>query len=331
MAVVTLVHPQARVEVSSRLLVRKSDLFADDPTLANSPYTLKSRVSLVVFWEFMSALEGTEVAIKNDNFGGLSQLSKEFGFQDLATRLSRFRDSGGYKEEAVRLSALEDRVDGLEALAGGVSGPAPTQLETDVRILKEAVAALQAELRALKGSSPSKWNSAIVPDFPTLFDDFKTKQITLLWRGSRDGFGAKAFHSRCDGHPNTLTVILDTQGNIFGGFTPVKWESCFNRPFEKPDWSGTSFLFTLKNPHNVPPRKFKVIDDEKEEAIQCNAEWGPHFSDIWVLDNPNTNTDSSTDCFGFHYTNDTGLDGKILFTGSPLFKVKEIEVFEISD
>jgi hypothetical protein len=72
---------------------------------------------------------------------------------------------------------------------------------------------------------PSGWSSAIVADFPKLFEDFRRKQCTLLWRGSRDGFGAAEFHRRCDGHPNTLTVILDTDGNIFGGFTPVEWES----------------------------------------------------------------------------------------------------------
>jgi hypothetical protein len=28
------------------------------------------------------------------------------------------------------------------------------------------------------------------------------------------------------------------------------------------------------------------------------------------------------------YTNDTGLDGDTFFTGAPIFRVKEIEVFE---
>jgi hypothetical protein len=36
------------------------------------------------------------------------------------------------------------------------------------------------------------WNSAIVADFPKLFEDFKQKRFTLLWRGSRDGFGGSA-------------------------------------------------------------------------------------------------------------------------------------------
>jgi hypothetical protein len=35
--------------------------------------------------------------------------------------------------------------------------------------------------------------------------------------------------------------------------------------------------------------------------------------------------------FGRSYANDTGLDGKTFFTGSWHFKVKEIEVFELTD
>jgi len=45
---------------------------------------------------------------------------------------------------------------------------------------------------------------------------FKDKW-TLLYRGTRDGFGAYNFHSKCDNHSNTLT-ILKAQGSsyIFG-------------------------------------------------------------------------------------------------------------------
>jgi hypothetical protein len=71
-----------------------------------------------------------------------------------------------------------------------------------------------------------------------------------LWRGSRDGFTALQFHHLCDGHANTLTVILDA--------LPVKWES--NSPgsaygHAKGDNRLRSFLFTLRNPHGVPPWK----------------------------------------------------------------------------
>jgi hypothetical protein len=72
---------------------------------------------------------------------------------------------------------------------------------------------------------PAGFASLIVADFPALFAEFRGKRFTLLWRGSRDGFGARDFRRRCDGHAPTLTLIQDTKRNIFGGFTPVEWES----------------------------------------------------------------------------------------------------------
>jgi hypothetical protein len=156
-----------------------------------------------------------------------------------------------------------------------------------------------------------------------------------LWRGSRDGFRARDFHSRCDGHANTLTLIVtaasefDVGGFVFGGFTPVKWEStpgCGS----KSDDSLRSFLFTLKNPHNIPARKFALKAEKKQSAIYCDSARGPCFYGMGVYDDCNANTDSYTD-LGHTYTNDTGLDGRTVFTGSEYFKVKEIEVFEITD
>jgi hypothetical protein len=172
---------------------------------------------------------------------------------------------------------------------------------------------------------PSGWKSAIVADFPKLFEEFKKKKFTLLWRGSRDGFSSGDFHSRCDGHPNTLTVILDTNGNIFGGFTPVEWESeTWNKG--KADPSLKSFIFTLKNPHNVPARRFALKPEKKNMAIVCYRGAVSNFGDICVSENYGT----YTSWFGDTYTNDTGLVGKTFFTGSSHFQVKEIEVFEMT-
>jgi hypothetical protein len=178
-------------------------------------------------------------------------------------------------------------------------------------------------------SIPVGWNSVIVPDFPTLFEDFKEKEFALLWRGSRDGFGASDFHSRCDRHPNTLTVILETTGNIFGGFTPVKWESLTTLPHEKADPSRTGFLFTLKNSHNFPPQRFGLNFGMEGLAIYCNCNDGPCLGDIFVYDNCNKRNDNFTHWFGIRYRNNTGFDRKEFFTGLGCFQVKEIEVFEI--
>jgi hypothetical protein len=239
------------------------------------------------------------------------------------------------KAVLARLSRLEAEV---LALRGA---PVPAQAKPPAAMPSGALAQNPSATSALamppSGSvpPPSRWNSAIVPDLPKLFEDFKEKQFALLWRGGRDGFGKRDFHSRCDGHPNTLTVILDTDGNIFGGFTPVEWESwvltgigmnCY-----KADPSLKSFVFTLKNPHNIPARRFGLKAEKRNEAIRCNCEYGPNFWDIGVSDNCNGNTNSWTFQFGESYTNDTGLNGETFFTGSRNFQVKEIEIFEITN
>ena len=49
----------------------------------------------------------------------------------------------------------------------------------------------------------------------------------LLFRASRDGFAALAFHSKCDNKGPTVTVVKSS-GNIFGGFTGNAWKSKIN-------------------------------------------------------------------------------------------------------
>jgi hypothetical protein len=179
-------------------------------------------------------------------------------------------------------------------------------------------------------------DSQIISDFPEIFAEFREKHFEILWRGSCDGFKAKEFHRRCDGHANTLTVILDTEGNIFGGFTPVKWDSQvwsrrYGREFSclKIDYSLRSFLFTLKNPHNIAARIFELRARKKPCAIHCSPKCGLDFRGITV--SGNCNATASSTFLGGYYTNGTGLDGQIVLTGSRYFRVREIEVFEIAD
>ena len=52
----------------------------------------------------------------------------------------------------------------------------------------------------------------------------------LLFRASRDGFAASAFHSKCDNKGPTVTVVK-SGANIFGGFTEKPWTSHRGRKF----------------------------------------------------------------------------------------------------
>jgi hypothetical protein len=71
--------------------------------------------------------------------------------------------------------------------------------------------------------------------------------------------------------------------------------------------------------------------EKKSKAIFCTSGYGPWFyGGLFVSDNCNANTESCT-VLDIIYINDTGLDGEIVFTGSPFFQVKEIEVLEIID
>jgi hypothetical protein len=93
--------------------------------------------------------------------------------------------------------------------------------------------------------------SLIVADSPALFAEIGGGWFPLLWRGSRDSFDARAFCGRCDGHA-AMGIIRQTEATIFGGFTPMEWDSCTGW---KADPSLESFLKSLEiwtECHNTP-------------------------------------------------------------------------------
>jgi hypothetical protein len=331
MALVALVHPEETLTVPALQAKNKCTLFQQNEALLASPYKLRSSVSLTLFRQFVSALEGNAIEIASADFSGLTQLCEEFGFEELRAKLSKFPPPPGTAAEAAaRTAAAEERPGqlhreaaaielrlanervrlpavvlcqtctafqanpmlphysvtsavsseifqtflsavkgqsievtpanfaGLSALCGefGFQLSSPSyrlctleaelqsqradigRLAGEVAALRGTAAQLSAEVAELRGwtaAAPEslilsglhaqRTDSLIVSDFPGIFAEFRGKQFKLLWRGSRDGFGASQFHGRCDAHSNTLTVILDTEGNIFGGFTPLEWES----------------------------------------------------------------------------------------------------------
>ena len=82
---------------------------------------------------------------------------------------------------------------------------------------------------------------------------------TLLYRGSKDGFKASDFHSKCDGHSNTITIVKVKNGDIIGGYTSVKWESSYSGKYVSDD---KAFLFSITKNKIYPIKK-----DMKNSAI----------------------------------------------------------------
>jgi uncharacterized coiled-coil protein SlyX len=262
----------------------------------------------IAFLEEKSNQHSHVIAILQDK---VTQLSTDFG------RL--FGEVSALRSAAARIDPLSEEVSALKTqIVQKLNAQVVKQLSTELSELRNEVLTLKTRIASIL---PSSLDSRIISEFPEIFAEFRGKQFSLLWRGSRDGFEAKEFHGRCDGHSNTLTVILDTKGNIFGGFTPVEWESRTSGPYEKADDSLKSFVFTLKNPHNIPARRFALKAEMKQRAIFCNSKYCPHFNAIWIKDNCNASANSGSS-LGTTYINDTGLHECI---------VEEIEVFEITD
>jgi hypothetical protein len=169
-------------------------------------------------------------------------------------------------------------------------------------------------------------DSTIVSTTPRIFYVLADKHLRLLYRGSRDGLQASAFHNGCNGHRNTVSLILSTNKCIFGGYTPLAWNSTGGYVS---DPSLTSFLFTIKNPHNLPEQIFK----QKQEgyAIHNGSAYGPTFGarhDFCVCEPFQTATSNYSN-LGYTYINDTGIAAKEVLTGEYHFAVEEMEVFEV--
>jgi hypothetical protein len=192
-------------------------------------------------------------------------------------------------------------------------------------------------LPRLQGISPSRrglrryrksLDSLILRQIPSGLSDVIGGSWALVYRGSRDGFGASDFHNKCNGCANTVTLIRSTKGYVFGGFTPIAWDSSNS---DKADSSELSFLFTIKNPRGEEFRRFSVINSSR--AIGCWASSGPIFGDtydIHVYNGCNATTSNFTS-LGRAYANDTGMNGQQIFTGEFNFAVEEIEVFVINE
>ncbi len=146
----------------------------------------------------------------------------------------------------------------------------------------------------------------------------------LLYKASRDGFDANAFHSRCDNKGPTMTIIQSNNNYLFGGYTSISWTSGGDYKNDT-----TAFLFTLTNPHNIPPTKYLI--NSTGSAVYHKSDCGPTFGgghDIHLANASNANNSSYTG-FPNYYTDTTGK-GNATFTGARNFTTSDIEVYKLA-
>jgi hypothetical protein len=150
--------------------------------------------------------------------------------------------------------------------------------------------------------------------------------LELLYRASRDGWTAHDFHRCCDNRGPTLVIVQSEENWVFGGYAAASWNS---NGHNIQSAGNTSFLFTLKNPHDLPPTKYACTAYLSHE-LQGDAKHGPMFGrgfDLYICDGANNSFYNYT-VLGTAYKDTTG-HGKRTFTGKKIFRVGEYEVFAV--
>src|SRR5690606_18362057 len=101
----------------------------------------------------------------------------------------------------------------------------------------------------------------------------RKKKWKLLFRASKYNFNSSSFHQKCDnaGAP-TVTIVLSTLGNVFGGYTTLPWTSDGSY---KSDLS--SFIFLLKAQKNATTKKGKWPISNTSYSVHHGSGQGPTF------------------------------------------------------
>lgn len=148
--------------------------------------------------------------------------------------------------------------------------------------------------------------------------------LKLLYRGSRDGFSAQNFHSRCDNIAPTISIVKSKDyGRLFGGYTTKTWNAAVDNYVKDED----AFIFSLTHGE-------KHSCKNPAQAICTWVSYHLIFGgghDFCLYDNCNTNTLSFSK-FGHSYqsphTSGTPESYSHL-AGSYKFLVEEVEVYQI--
>ena len=149
-----------------------------------------------------------------------------------------------------------------------------------------------------------------------------TKNISLLYKASRDGFESSIFHSKCNGVSATLTVIKSRNSNIFGGFTSAEWSGNAWK------FDSTAYLFSLVNSYNV---SVKMNVTQPNNAIYAHPYYSVNFGgghDLYC------SYDQCYSYLGYSYQLPSFLtqystEAQSFLGGSSNFQAVEIEVYWI--
>jgi hypothetical protein len=203
----------------------------------------------------------------------------------------------------------------------------PSEVESTIETRLVPVVAPERRIALLDN------RSVLISEVPEVLETLSSRKWILLYRGSVHGFRSLNFHEHCDGKSCTLTIIQShgedgLKDRIFGGFTPLTWDS--SAAYKEEQCPTQSFLFNLTPGSGGPPRKYDLFAGKRGNAIYCHPAYGPTFGnahDLYICDQCDIMKDSCTVC-GSAYASSAKDEDKFFHTAKN-FRVKEIEVFQI--
>ena len=152
--------------------------------------------------------------------------------------------------------------------------------------------------------------------------DNKNFQFNLLYRGTRDGDDTIKLHQICDKKKNIIIFMRSEQGNNYGGFSNVGWESRKVREYEYPI-DDNAFLFSVN--------KKKIFNAKKGKNSICwinSDKYGLCFNGSLVFYNKFLTKENTNfyNTLSSHFENCSLNDFN---SGIESCKFQELEVFEI--
>eukprot|EP01084_Bolivina_argentea_P173248 300070_1 len=119
-------------------------------------------------------------------------------------------------------------------------------------------------------------------------DDFHCRvnagliEYKLLYRASQ--FRWKKFHKYCDGKKDTITVAINKNGDIFGGYIHEQWNKKIHTIYDK-----NAFLFCIKSKYFAQLKKIKLKSRiHKTYNLNNRKGFGPCFGNkkashgLWI-------------------------------------------------
>ncbi|XP_053403855.1 interferon-induced protein 44-like [Mercenaria mercenaria] len=155
------------------------------------------------------------------------------------------------------------------------------------------------------------------------------KDFTLLYSFTRNGADSAIFHQVCDNNGPTVTVIYNTSGTVYGGYTEISWRSDSGTYYRDEH----AFLFRLQQNETYAPMKFPV--KKPDSAIYNYNSYGPTFGghDLHTFsgkpsDQNGQYTTNATYSFGHSYDM-CGISTEQLTNN--VKTITELEVYSVTD